>query len=69
MVNNAVLGVCLRRAAMVDAMLSPHHHNALSYGREVEAVILMILDGHYVSYKIGRWPEERVALPLLQSHT
>lgn len=32
----------------------------------MEALALAILDGHHVLYKVGRRPDERGMLPLLQ---
>jgi hypothetical protein len=38
----------------------------LSAGREVEALVLAILDGDHALYKVGRRLEERGMLALLQ---
>jgi hypothetical protein len=63
-----VLGVIrkLNVAALIDTCCPPHPANVLSCGRGVEALLLAILDGHHVLYKVGPRLEERGLLPLLQ---
>src|SRR5262244_3784410 len=63
-----VLGV-LRRlevATVIDHLILPHPAHNLSCGRGVEAMVLAILDGHHVLYKVGQRLEERGMLDLLQ---
>jgi hypothetical protein len=47
-------------------MIPPNPAHVLSSGRGVEALVLAILDGHHVLYKVGRRLDERGMLPLLQ---
>src|SRR5215470_7289697 len=63
-----VLGVVrkLNVAALIDTFCPPHPAHILSCGRGVEALLLAILDGHHVLYKVGVRLEERGMLPLLQ---
>src|SRR5215813_6702608 len=63
-----VLGVVrtLNVAALIDTFCPPHPAHVLSCGRGVEALVLAILDGHHVLYKVGQRLEERGMLPLLQ---
>lgn len=63
-----VLGMLrkLEVAAVIDRLLPPHPDNVLSCGTGVEALVLAILDGHHVLYKVGQRLEERGMLPLLQ---
>src|SRR5262245_48276221 len=64
-----VLGV-LRRlevATVIDRLITPHPEHVLSPGHGVEALVLAILDGHHVLYKVGQRLEERGMLDLLQS--
>jgi transposase len=63
-----VLGV-LRRlevATVIDRLIPPHPAHGLSCGRGVEALVLAILDGHHVLYKVGKRLEERGMVTLLQ---
>src|SRR5262244_276874 len=63
-----VLGV-LRRlevATVIDHLILPHPAHNLSCGRGVEAMVLAILDGHHVLYKVGKRLEERGMVSLLQ---
>src|SRR5262249_55060943 len=64
-----VLGVLRRpEVAMVsDRLITPHTEHVLSTGHGVEALVLAILDGHHVLYKVGQRLEERGMLDLLQS--
>ena len=64
-----VLGMLrkLEVATIIDALLPPGPRNVLSCGRGVEAVVLAILDGHHVLYKVGQRLEERGMLALLQA--
>jgi Domain of unknown function (DUF4277) len=63
-----VLGVLrhLEVATVINRLLPPHPAHVLSCGRGVEALVLAILDGHHVLYKVGRWLEERGMVALLQ---
>src|ERR671923_1951313 len=64
-----VLGV-LRRlevATVIDRLIPPHPAHKLSCGRGVEALVLAILDGDHVLYKVGQRLEERGILELLQA--
>jgi hypothetical protein len=63
-----VLGMLrkLEVAAVIDRLLPPHRDNVLSCGTGVEALVLAILDGHHVLYKVGQRLEERGMLSLLQ---
>jgi transposase len=63
-----VLGMLrkLEVAAVIDRLLPPHPDNVLSCGTGVEALVLAILDGHHVLYKVGQRLEERGMLSLLQ---
>ena len=63
-----VLGMLrkLEVAAVLDRLLPPHPDNVLSCGTGVEALVLAILDGHHVLYKVGQRLEERGMLSLLQ---
>jgi transposase len=54
-------------ASTIDALLPPNPANMLSCGRGVEALVLAILDGHHVLYKVGARLEARGMLPLLQA--
>jgi len=56
----------LEVAAVIDRLLPPHPDNVLSCGTGVEALVLAILDGHHVLYKVGQRLEERGMLSLLQ---
>src|ERR671922_2441065 len=63
-----VLGV-LRRlevASLIDDLIPPHPAHVLSTGRGVEALVLAILDGDHVLYKVGQRLAERGILDLLQ---
>jgi len=40
-------------ASIIDDLLPPNPANMLSCGRGVEALVLAILDGHHVLYKVG----------------
>jgi transposase len=63
-----VLGV-LRRlevATVIDRLIPPHPAHGLTCGRGVEALVLAILDGHHVLYKVGKRLEERGMVTLLQ---
>jgi transposase len=64
-----VLGMLrkLEVATVIDALLPPVPRNVLSCGRGVEALVLAILDGHHVLYKVGQRLEERGMLALLQA--
>src|SRR5947209_15010942 len=64
-----VLGVVrkLNVAALIDTFCPPHPAHILSCGRGVEALLLAILDGHHVLYKVGARLEARGMLPLLQA--
>ena len=64
-----VLGMLrkLEVAAVIDRLLPPHPDNVLSCGTGVEALVLAILDGHHVLYKVGQRLEERGMLSLLQA--
>jgi len=53
-------------AAGIDRWLPPHPDNVLSCGTGVEALVLAMLDGHHVLYKVGQRLEERGMLSLLQ---
>ena len=63
-----ILGVLrkLEVATLIDTLIPPHPDNVLSCGRGVEALVLAILDGHHVLYKVGTRLEERGMMPLLQ---
>src|SRR5499427_2162093 len=63
-----VLGVVrkLNIAALIDTFCPPHPAHVLSCGRGVEALLLAILDGHHVLYKVGARLEERGMVSLLQ---
>jgi transposase len=63
-----ILGVLrkLNVASLVDTLIPPHPEHVLSCGRGVEALVLAILDGHHVLYKVGARLDERGLLPLLQ---
>ena len=63
-----VLGVLrhLDVAAVVDRLIPPHPAHGLSCGREGEALVLAILDGHHALYKVGKRLEERGMLAVLQ---
>jgi transposase len=63
-----ILGVLrtLHVASLVDTLIPPHPEHVLSCGRGVEALVLAILDGHHVLYKVGARLDERGLLPLLQ---
>jgi hypothetical protein len=63
-----VLGVLWRLevATGVDRLIPPHPAHGLSCGCGVEALVLAILDGHHALYKVGKRPEERGMLALLQ---
>src|SRR5256884_7003044 len=61
--------VVLRRAevaSLTDGLTPPHPAHVLSCGREVEALVLAILDGDHALYKVGRRLEERGMMALLQ---
>jgi transposase len=63
-----VLGV-LRKldvAGLIDSLIVPHSGQVVSAGRAVEALVLVILDGHHALYKVGRRLDERGMLALLQ---
>jgi hypothetical protein len=62
-----VLGVLrtLEGAQLIDTIIPPNPAHVLSNGRGVEALVLGILDGHHVLYKIGRRLDERGMLSLL----
>ena len=63
-----VLGVVrkLQVAALIATFCPPTPANVLSGGREGEALLLALLDGHHALSKVGgRW-EERGMVPLLQ---
>jgi transposase len=63
-----VLGV-LRRlevATMIDGLVPPPPAHVLSAGRGGAALVLAILDGDHVLYKVGQRLEERGMLHLLQ---
>src|SRR5918911_3828152 len=64
-----VLGMLrkLEGATIIDALLPPGPRNVLSCGHGVEALVLAILDGHHVLYKVGQRLEERGMLALLQA--
>jgi transposase len=57
----------LEVASIIDTVLPPHPAHVLSCGRGVEALLLAILDGHHVLYKVGARLEARGLLPLLQA--
>jgi hypothetical protein len=61
-----ILGVLrtLNVASLVDTLIPPHPEHVLSCGRGVEALVLAILDGHHVLYKVGARLDERGLLPL-----
>ena len=63
-----VLGVVRKRnvAALIDTFCPPHPAHVLSCGREVEALLLAMLDGHHALYKVGARLEERGMFPFLQ---
>jgi len=63
-----VLGVVRRLdvATAIDGLIPPHPAHGLSCGREVEALVLAILDGHHALYKVGKRLEERGMMTLLQ---
>jgi transposase len=63
-----VLGVLrkLEVAQLIDTIIPPNPAHVLSNGRGVEALVLAILDGHHVLYKVGRRLDERGMFPLLQ---
>ena len=56
----------LKVAALIDTFCPPHPAHVLSCGCGVEALLLAILDGHHVLYKVGARLEARGMLPLLQ---
>jgi len=63
-----VLGV-LRRlegATVIDRLIPPHPAHRLATVRGVEALVLAILDGHHALYKVGRRPDERGIVALVQ---
>jgi len=57
----------LNVASIIDTLLPPHPANVLSCGRGVEALLLAILGGHHVLYKVGARFEARGMLPLRQA--
>ena len=61
-----ILGVLrkLHVASLVDTLIPPHPEPVLSCGCGVEALVLAILDGHYVLDKVGARLDERGLLPL-----
>jgi hypothetical protein len=63
-----VLGVWRRLevATVIDRLIPPHPAHGLTCGRGVEALVLAILDGHHVLYKVGKRLEERGMVTLLQ---
>jgi transposase len=63
-----ILGVIRRLevATVIDRLIPPHPAHVLSSGRGVEALVLAILDGEHVLYKVGRRLEERGMVELLQ---
>jgi transposase len=63
-----VLGVLrkLHVAQLIDTLIPANPAHVLSCGRGVEALVLAILDGHHVLYKVGRRLDERGMLALLQ---
>jgi hypothetical protein len=63
-----VLGVFRRLevATVIDHLIPPHPAHGLSYGRGVEALVLVMLDGHHALSKVGRRLEERGMVTLLQ---
>jgi transposase len=63
-----VLGVLWRLevATVIDCLIPPHPAHGLLCGRGVEALVLAILDGHHVLYKVGQRLEERGMVTLLQ---
>jgi transposase len=54
-------------ASRIDTLLPPHPAHVLSCGRGVAALLLAILDGHHVLYKVGARLEARGMVPLLQA--
>ena len=63
-----VLGMLrkLEVAQLIDTLIPPNPAHVLSCGRGVEALVLAILDGHHVLYKVGHRLDQRGMLPLLQ---
>jgi transposase len=63
-----VLGGIRQRnvAALIDTFCPPHPAHVLSCGRGVEALLLVILDGHHALSKVGARLEERGMVALLQ---
>ena len=53
-------------ALIIDGLLPPNPANVLSCGTGVEALLLAILDGHHVLYKVGQRLEDRGMLSLFQ---
>ena len=64
-----VLGMLrkLEVAQLIDTLIPPNPAHVVSCGRGVEALVLAILDGHHVLYKVGHRLEQRGMLPLLQA--
>ena len=56
----------LEVATVIDRLLPSHLAHGLSGGRGVAALVLAILDGEHVLYKVGKRLEERGMLNLLQ---
>jgi hypothetical protein len=56
-----VLGVLrkLHVAQLIDTLIPVNPAHVLSCGRGVAALVLAILDGHHVLYKVGRRLDER----------
>jgi len=55
----------LEMATVIDHLIPPHPTHMLSCGREVETLVLAILDGHHALYKVGLRLEERGMVALL----
>lgn len=64
-----ILGILrkLKVASRIDEIIPPHRDNVMSCGPGVEALVLAILDGDHVLYKVGSRLEERGMLALLQA--
>ena len=58
----------LKVASLIDELIPPHPGNVISCGTGVEALVLAILDGDHVLYKVGSNLDARGMLPLLQEH-
>ena len=63
-----ILGVLqhLGVATVIECLIAPHPRHVLSTGRGVKAMVLAMLDGDHMLYKVGQRLAERGMLDLLQ---